>query len=355
MIQLRKSSFAAKFTAHSVLLQKLQTAANGIILNGLTECGVKCLPISKRIKESESAWKKYLSKKYSQPFSQMTDLLGFRAVVFLESDIVKVRKAIESCFEIDSENTIDKLSNQKPEIVGYRSLHMICSLGAERGSLTEYRGITDLKFEIQIRTVLQHAWAEIEHEKNYKGSHVLPQELQHRLMLAAGALELVDQEFSRISADTEKYEKEVAKNNKFKNEDKLSKVAIDGILESRFSEFGKKVPSSLRSPSTVDAVEELSDFGIETNKDFSELISSIDMQPLIEEYSGKGNEFSIGLVRDIMMFRDIDRYFERAFKNRWQGTSQSDSEFVRKHTKRDDLMDLFIEHEIEVYPDEYEN
>jgi hypothetical protein len=56
------------------------------------------------------------------------------------------------------------------------------------------------QFEVQIRTVLQHAWAEFEHDIRYKGT--IPDahapDLDRRLTLAAGLLELADREFSTI-------------------------------------------------------------------------------------------------------------------------------------------------------------
>ena len=54
--------------------------------------------------------------------------------------------------------------------------------------------------QVQIRTVLQHAWAEFEHDIRYKGT--IPDEhvpdLDRRFTLAAGLLELADREFSTI-------------------------------------------------------------------------------------------------------------------------------------------------------------
>ena len=53
---------------------------------------------------------------------------------------------------------------------------------------------------MQIRTVLQHAWAEFEHDIRYKGT-VPPEharDFDRRFTLAAGLLELADQEFTTI-------------------------------------------------------------------------------------------------------------------------------------------------------------
>ena len=54
--------------------------------------------------------------------------------------------------------------------------------------------------QVQLRTVLQHAWAEFEHDIRYKGSVPAEHasEFDRRFTLAAGLLELADQEFSAI-------------------------------------------------------------------------------------------------------------------------------------------------------------
>ncbi len=56
------------------------------------------------------------------------------------------------------------------ERFGYQSIHYLVKLKGERARLAEYRNLKDGVVEIQIRTILQHAWAEIEHDIQYKSS-----------------------------------------------------------------------------------------------------------------------------------------------------------------------------------------
>jgi hypothetical protein len=65
--------------------------------------------------------------------------------------------------------------------------------------------------EIQIRSILQHAWAEIEHDLGYKSKEAAPSVIRRRLSRLAGLLELADDEFSRIRDDVERYRQEVRK------------------------------------------------------------------------------------------------------------------------------------------------
>jgi hypothetical protein len=83
---------------------------------------------------------------------------------------------------------------------GYASRHLLIGLDAAREGLPAYDNLTGRRAQVQIRTVLQHAWAEFEHDIRYKGT--IPDEhvpdFDRRFTLAAGLLELADREFSTI-------------------------------------------------------------------------------------------------------------------------------------------------------------
>jgi putative GTP pyrophosphokinase len=70
-----------------------------------------------------------------------------------------------------------------------------------RYGLTEYRAFGSRKAEIQIRSILQHAWAEIEHDLGYQRKIAVPAEVRRRFSRIAGILELVDQEFIGLRDD----------------------------------------------------------------------------------------------------------------------------------------------------------
>ena len=83
---------------------------------------------------------------------------------------------------------------------GYASRHLLIGLDAAREGHPSYELLRGRIAQVQIRTVLQHAWAEFEHDIRYKGT--IPDEhardFDRRFTLAAGLLELADQEFSTI-------------------------------------------------------------------------------------------------------------------------------------------------------------
>ncbi len=63
---------------------------------------------------------------------------------------------------------------------------MVAEIKDDRIILPEYQKFKDKKFEIQIRTILQHAWAEIEHDRDYKFTGELPINIKRRFRILAG-------------------------------------------------------------------------------------------------------------------------------------------------------------------------
>lgn len=166
--------------------------------------------ITSRVKERSSLQNKIEKNdsKYSS-LSDITDISGIRITTYFEDDVDKISKLIESEFDIDEKNSVDKRDFLDPDRFGYLSLHHVVSLSKERFKLVEYRRFPNLKSEIQTRSILQHAWAEIEHDLGYKSKQAIPKLIKRRFSRLAGLLELADQEFISIREDLVKYEKEL--------------------------------------------------------------------------------------------------------------------------------------------------
>ncbi len=137
-------------------------------------------------------------KSYSDPINDITDLAGIRVVLFYPEDVDKVCDIINQEFIIDRKNSIDKRNLLKPHEIGYLSVHYVVALSPTRKSLLEWSAFENLRAEIQIRTVLQHAWASISRALDYTREREVPSELRRRLFLLSGLLEIADQEFSSI-------------------------------------------------------------------------------------------------------------------------------------------------------------
>lgn len=59
-------------------------------------------------------------------------------------------------------------------VSGYRSTHAIISFGEDRTDLSEYLKFKGLKCEVQLTLILNHAWAEVEHDILYKEAAQIP-------------------------------------------------------------------------------------------------------------------------------------------------------------------------------------
>ena len=73
----------------------------------------------------------------------------------------------------------------------------------------EYKAFKGIKFEIQIRSILQHTWAEIEHDIGYKSKLEIPRDIRRQFSRLAGLLEIADNEFVNIKNSLNQYEIDV--------------------------------------------------------------------------------------------------------------------------------------------------
>lgn len=160
--------------------------------------------ITYRIKEQGSLERKIEKKnnKYSS-INEITDVIGIRIIAYFQDDVDVIKKALSDVFGIDRINSIDK-RNQVGNSFGYASLHLVASLGRPYGFKGKLYGpelYGGLRFEIQIRTILEHAWAEIEHDIGYKSELAagLSIPIKRGLSRLAAVLETVDVEFIRVT------------------------------------------------------------------------------------------------------------------------------------------------------------
>jgi hypothetical protein len=147
--------------------------------------------------------------KYPDPIGEITDLAAARVITFFLGTIDAVddviRRELQVLERLDKGNVLIV-----EERLGYRSVHYLVQLRANRTTLPEYARFTDLVSEIQLRTVLQHAWAEIEHDIQYKSVETIPTPIRRRFMALAGLLEIADREFQSVQEEDERL-REVAR------------------------------------------------------------------------------------------------------------------------------------------------
>lgn len=175
---------------------KLGDIVHSVLKEICDEVGIKPLGIEHRVKAEKSlAGKLEKNSGWYSSFEDLTDILGARVICFFADDIDKIGKLVEQRFAIDWENSSDKRALIKADSFGYLSLHYICCLPIDSEYPNEVCG---KKFEIQIRTALQHAWAAINHDLGYKSEFGVPRIVTREFSRIAGLLEIADDEFVRV-------------------------------------------------------------------------------------------------------------------------------------------------------------
>lgn len=184
-------------------------AFNGLISLLLASDSSLVPKVSGRVKRLEECIKKfelkYLAESEKEPGdidigSQISDLIGLRVVCIYESDIEEVaailRKNLTVFSETDKTGALELHENQ----FGYKGLHLDARLDSARSELPEYKRFANLNFEIQVRSIVQDAWSEVDHRLKYKKR--IPRNLKRRINRLAALFELADQEFEAIRDNT---------------------------------------------------------------------------------------------------------------------------------------------------------
>jgi ppGpp synthetase/RelA/SpoT-type nucleotidyltranferase len=136
--------------------------------------------------------------KYADPAGQLTDFVGARVLVPLSADVAPVARLVQRLYLV--EEMSDQRADSMLDVPGYQSLHFLVrfreedreALGLSEG------GISERPVEVQIRSILQHAWAALQHDLMYKGERAPTDHVRRRLIALAGLLELADQEFMSV-------------------------------------------------------------------------------------------------------------------------------------------------------------
>lgn len=179
--------------------------------------GIPYVQIEGRTKGVSNFVSKLRRKSYDDPLKEVTDFSGIRLVLYYADDVERVGEMITHQFSVDEENSGDKGALMDPDRFGYLSVHYVVQPSAARNALPEWSGFSDLRAEIQVRTVLQHAWGAISRKLAYASVREAPRDLQRSLNRLSALLELADEEFLDIRRSREaieqQYDREVENGN----------------------------------------------------------------------------------------------------------------------------------------------
>jgi len=235
---------------------------NEKILNSLTKkfetilTGSGCnAQVKGRIKSFDALYRKLLTRCQNviieKPFDVISDIIGMRIVVPFLEDLENVEKLIKKYFQIvETEYKSRELTIRE---FGYDSIHIQIILPEDISN--KVKNSKGMKIEIQLRTILQDAWAEVEHELIYKTSIDKVEDTIRRKMIAVNAtLSLGDTIFQEIREYQRKRYKDIQERHK-KLMDKVStipekmeklKISTDIIASDKSNEEILKTPKKLQ-------------------------------------------------------------------------------------------------------------
>ena len=178
--------------------------------------------IKSRTKEIES-FKGKISRddkklKYKDPLSEITDLVGIKIMLtsLKDENIVYELLKLEMKDNIDKENSVDKTEDIKKERkFGYLGRHLVVFYDENMFELGKHlinkeihpSHFKGLRAEIQVKTLLQHVWAEVEHKARYKAGEELSNDKKRYFDRLAALIEVADDLFKDLVEESERVNK----------------------------------------------------------------------------------------------------------------------------------------------------
>lgn len=292
----------------------LSKAIQDIIVKILKTKKIDSHYITSRAKEM-SSFKEKIKGGINYSPNEMRDLSGIRIICYVRSDVDKVCSVIEQNFDIVKNLSMDKSNILGESQLGYLSIHYVARLPTSRTVLDEYKNYQGLLFEIQVRTILQHAWAEIEHDRLYKYSGNLPKDIPRRFYLVAGLLESADNEFQRLNDIELEYSKEIKSKTKTGELDiPINSTSLLLYLLEKFGNVPNIEPVFYSNDFMGECIKDLERLGINSLEKLSKIIPP----NLSSEFKKHGFKGDFGdIITDSLLIHFGDEYFKNNWKKYW--------------------------------------
>jgi putative GTP pyrophosphokinase len=214
-IEKEKTIFREFYGSNLLRLKAAEDSFRTLVASLLSGSAAFPVPVvTSRLKDREECILKFV-KKYETDLEEqetpyeikdyITDLIGIRVTCYYETDVPLIRDLLNENFEVLDVTDKTSTLELRDDTFGYKGLHLDLKLNAQRHTLLEYVQFAHFQFEVQIRTIIQHAWSELDHKIKYKKSP--PATLKRKINRLAALFELADQEFVNIRIETEERER----------------------------------------------------------------------------------------------------------------------------------------------------
>ena len=209
-LDLRTEMMLDEYREHLPIYDRLKNLVLERLKHCIEENHLRIAGLESRIKEERSLANKLELKGYKyHSINDVTDIVGVRIITFFSDEVDVISALVEQMFDIDWENSVDKRKTLEIDRFGYMSLHYICSIPESLCHDPEMPELNQIRFELQMRSTLQHMWANMYHDMGYKSDVEIPVEYQRDMIRLAGMLELADEQFIRIRKEINNYRRNV--------------------------------------------------------------------------------------------------------------------------------------------------
>jgi len=262
----------------------------------LDDAGINYLDVTARTKSVASFAEKADrsvdgQRLYTDPLSELTDQIGLRVITFLRDDVTTVANLLSEEMQLLDDRDMGQETAREGRW-GYASRHLLVAVEGEQQPAS-----------IQVRTVLQHAWAEFEHDIRYKGS--IPEEdapdLDRRFTLAAGLLELADREFSAIRERLKS--SPPAARSEQSDDPRIGTPVLATYLGNRFPDAGWSRTEHYAWISGL-----LLELGVDSLDELDELLGGLDTDAVNEKMDYRYPAGAVRRLDDALLARYGDRY-----------------------------------------------
>jgi len=184
----------AEFDAREDMLNELCTRTKSLIEDCLQDAQLRHQPIQARVKKRDKLRTKYLDpQKDYRRLDDITDQAALRVITYYDDEVDRVAEVIKREFAVIPEKSVDKRETE-PDRFGYYALNFVCTHTDRRKTDVQFKKYAGFCFEIQVASILRHAWSEIEHEW-YDLKDAYPDEIKRRFYRLAALLEIAESEF----------------------------------------------------------------------------------------------------------------------------------------------------------------
>lgn len=267
-MSLSKTDLANQYQENKMRYERLCARVKEILQGLLKKDQIRTLPLSTRVKNLESFFDKIKRRNINNDyFNNIEDIAGVRVICIYFSDVEKIGKIIEDNFELVRADR--KTAYDRVDVFGYLSDHYVVKL-REESKLPSDEDLMDFKCEIQVRTILMHAWATVSHELDYKKERGISDVLKREMYAVSSLLYVADQRFDAYKkAEQEELKKaeELSIREEMNLDQPITSANLEMYLQWRFP--GRKASET---NSYEELVEQLSNMGFDSLQTIDRLI-----------------------------------------------------------------------------------